>query len=186
MKLKDVVMISGMPGLYKVLGHRKNGLIVESLVEENKKFSTSPTQKVSILSEIAIFTEEGEARLNQVLHNIKEKEKDNLILPDKKSDNKQLAEFMAAVLPDYDKEKVYMSDVKKLTTWYTILKDKLDFETLLKEEDEEDTSVDGTEKKEITPKADKTPAKPVKIKKLNAPANAGGKNKKLVVNRKQS
>ena len=186
MKLKDVVMISGMPGLYKVLGQRKNGLIVESLLEENKKFSTSPTQKISVLSEIAIFTEEGEAKMNQVLHNIYSKEKEGLTIPDKKSDDKTLASFMASALPDYDKEKVYMSDVKKLANWFSILKDKLDFDNLLKEDEEEETSTEVGDKKELAPKPDKTPAKPIKMKKTIAPANSGGKNKKLVVNRKQS
>ena len=73
LELKDIVAISGMPGLYHVIGQRKNGLIVEALDGSGKKFPTAPTTKVSILSDIAMFTLEGEEKLADILVRIKEK-----------------------------------------------------------------------------------------------------------------
>lgn len=137
MELKDIVAISGMPGLYHVIGQRKNGLIVEALDGSGKKIPTSANTKVSILSDIAMFTMEGEERLAKVFLTIHEKTAEGLTVPDKKASDDTFPQFLGKVLPNYDNERIYLSDMKKLANWYNILKDKLDFEALKKSSTEE-------------------------------------------------
>lgn len=161
MELKDVVAISGMPGLYHVIGQRKNGLIVEALDGSGKKIPTSPTTKVSILSDIAMFTMEGEERLAAVLLSIHDKVKEGLAIPDKKANEDQFPQFLGKVLPNYDNERIYLSDMKKLASWYTILSDKLDFDALRKSIEEENAESEGEVKSE---------AKETKIKETKAKA----------------
>jgi hypothetical protein len=163
MELKDVVAISGMPGLYHVIGQRKNGLIVEALDGTGRKIPTSPTTKVSILSDIAMFTMEGEQRLAEVLLTIHDKTKEGLTVPDKKASDDAFPQFLGKVLPNYDNERIYLSDMKKLAAWFTILSDKLDFEALRKTIAEENAESEGdkaevkeTKVKETKAKAEKT------------------------------
>ena len=138
MELKDVVSVTGMPGLHKILGRNKSGLILESLVDQ-KKFSTNPRQRISILSDIAMFTDEGEVKLAQVLTNIKGLEDGGTAIPDAKSSNDEISAFMGKVLPTFDRERVYVSDMRKLFTWYGFLKNSdLDFANLLNESDDSD------------------------------------------------
>ena len=126
MELKDVVSVTGMPGLHKIIGRNKNGLILESL-SDKKKFSTTPRQRISILSDIAMFTDEGEVRLAQVLVNLKNLEETGESVPTSKADNSEVTAFMAKVLPTYDRERVYVSDMKKLFTWYYIWSHRIKF-----------------------------------------------------------
>ncbi len=123
-----------MPGLHKILGQNKNGLVLEALAD-GKKFSTNLRQRVSILSDISMFTDEGEVKLAQVIHQIKELEDAGTTIPNSKLDNDEAKSLMAQVLPNYDRERVYPSDMKKLFTWYHLLKSSLDFASLLKEEE---------------------------------------------------
>lgn len=168
MELKDIVAIAGMPGLYHVIGQRKNGLIVEALDGSGKKIPTSPTTKVSILSDIAMFTMEGEERLAKVLLNIHDKSKDGAIVPDKKASDDAFPQFLGKVLPNYDNERIYLSDMKKLASWYTILSDKLDFEALKKSLEEEAAEGDSESKAEVKAKAE-TKAKAEKTVKTATP-----------------
>lgn len=182
MELKDIVSVSGVAGLHKVIGRNKAGLIVET-IGTGKKFATTANQRVSVLSDIAIFTEEGEARLWQVLKNIQEAEKAGKTVPDTKADNNAVKAYMAVVLPDYDKEKVYTSDMKKLFSWYGIIKDILNWESLGKEEetDNSEASDSGSTDKPIE-KAPKSVA-PKKVK-TAAPRTAGGAKTKTTTPRK--
>ncbi|MCK9480681.1 MAG: DUF5606 domain-containing protein [Bacteroidia bacterium] len=135
MELKDVVAIAGAPGLYKVIGQRKNGMIVESLDGAANKIATSPTQKISVLSDVAIFTDAEEVKLSDVLLEIKKQTENGLSVPDKKADDNALKSFLATIVPNYNKERVYVSDMKKLVGWWQILKDQLDFDKLTVSED---------------------------------------------------
>src|SRR5690606_4036919 len=114
MELKDIVAISGMPGLYHVIGQRKNGLIVEALDGTGKKIPTSANTKVSILSDIAMFTMEGEERLAAVFLSIHDKIKEGFEIPDKKANDDVFPQFLGKVLPNFDNERIYLSDMKKL------------------------------------------------------------------------
>jgi len=161
MELKDVVSVTGMPGLHKILGRNKSGLILESLVDQ-KKFSTNPRQRISILSDIAMFTDEGEVKLAQVLTNIKGLEDGGTAIPDAKSSNDEISAFMGKVLPTFDRERVYVSDMRKLFTWYGFLKNSdLDFANLLNESDDsDDANTDGDAPKAEAKTAKKATAAP--------------------------
>jgi hypothetical protein len=135
MELKDIVAISGIGGLHQIVGRNKNGLIVETIDEKKKRFSTTLSQKISVLTDIAIFTESEEVRLAQVIKNIKAAEDAGTVIPDNKASNDDLKAFMEKVLPEYDKERVYVSDIRKLANWYRILRDVIDYASLDEVED---------------------------------------------------
>ncbi|OJX83792.1 MAG: hypothetical protein BGP01_10275 [Paludibacter sp. 47-17] len=118
--LKEILSISGKPGLYKLVSQGKNMLVVESLLD-GKRIPTYTRDKVVSLGDIAMFTETEEIPLRQVLTNIKVKENGGLCPVDPKADNHQLKQYMAEILPDYDRDRVYPSDMRKLFSWYNIL-----------------------------------------------------------------
>ena len=120
--LRTILSISGKPGLYKLISRGKNMLIVEALVATQKRQPVHGTDKVISLGDIAMYTDDEEVPLRQVFANVKAKEegKPATIDPKKASAN-ELHEYMAAVLPNYDRDRVYNNDIKKLITWYNIL-----------------------------------------------------------------
>lgn len=118
--LKTILSISGKPGLFKLVSQGKNMLIVESLVDK-KRVPAYAKDKVISLGDIAIYTEETEVPLHEVLTAIKEKEnggKVNINLNGKPDD---LRAYLGEVLPTFDRDRVYPSDIKKLLAWYNIL-----------------------------------------------------------------
>ena len=128
MDLKDVVAISGMSGLHKIIGKTKTGLILET-VGTAKRFPTGIQDNVSILDDISMFTEDGDMKLAEVFVKLNEKEKAGEVIPDGKVDVKTQRAFVTATIK-LDNERVYDSDVKKLLTWFHLLKGQLDFTTL--------------------------------------------------------
>lgn len=118
--LKEILSISGKPGLFKLVSQGKNMLIVESLVD-GKRIPAYSKDKVVSLGDIAIFTETAEVKLGIVLTALKTKENGASSGIDAKADNDKLRNYMAEILPDYDKERVYPSDIRKLINWYNIL-----------------------------------------------------------------
>ena len=121
--LKQIANIAGYPGLYRILKPSRNGVIVESLDEKKAKTMMGPTARVSVLNDISIYvdTEEQSKPLGDVLLAVNEKYGENLTV-DPKGSNDVLAEFMASVVPDYDRDRVRSTDIKKLIVWYGILR----------------------------------------------------------------
>jgi Domain of unknown function (DUF5606) len=122
MELKDIASLSGKSGLFKIVSPTRSGVILESLDEAKAKLVASSTQKVSVLSEISIFTtgKDGSTPLLEVLKKVKKDFADTLgVHAD--SDPKELRAFLKSVLPEYDEAKVYVSDMRKLVRWYGIL-----------------------------------------------------------------
>lgn len=119
MDLTKIISISGMPGLYKVIGSMKQGAVVESL-SDGKRFPTYPSHKVSALSDITIYTKGENIPLPEVLKKIYEKE-EGKETPALKPDSEEMKKYFESVLPEYDKEKVHNSDIKKLVNWYNAL-----------------------------------------------------------------
>lgn len=119
--LKTILSISGKPGLYKLVTQGKNMLIVESLVDK-KRIPAYAKDKIISLGDIAIYTHDEETPLHEVLNTIKEKE-NGAKLPFQPSALKpnELAAYMKEILPNYDEERVYNSDIKKLLNWYNLL-----------------------------------------------------------------
>ncbi len=133
--LKDILAISGQPGLYKMVSNTKNGIIVENL-ETGKRMPSYATAKVSALEDIAIFTEDGEDKpLREVLKSISDKENGGAGI-DPKSESNELKAYFEEIMPEYDKDRVYVSDIKKVFQWYSIIQ-KLKMLDLLEEEKEE-------------------------------------------------
>lgn len=118
--LKEILSITGKPGLFKLVSQGKNMLIVESLLD-GKRIPAYAKDKVVSLGDIAIFTETEEVPLGQVFENIKAKESAAVCSIDAKADNDTLRKYMAEVLPEYDRDRVYPSDIRKLINWYNVL-----------------------------------------------------------------
>ncbi len=145
MKLKDILAISGYPGLYKYLSKAKNGIIVESLIDK-KRFPAYSSAKVSALEDVAIYTTTGETPLKEVLSKIFEKEQGRPAIDPKAATNDELKAYFSSVLPEYNSEKVYISDIKKVLLWYNILHQ---LNMLNLPEDEEDAKSETKESNEI-------------------------------------
>lgn len=119
MNLKDILAIAGEGTLFKFIAQGKNAVIVENL-ETGRRFSAGATARVSALDEIAIFTSGEDMPLGKVMDKIWEKENGGETLSNRQPDA-ELREYFAVVLPDYDRDRVYTSDIKKVLHWYSIL-----------------------------------------------------------------
>ena len=135
----EVAAVSGKPGLYKVIKPTRSGVILESLDDKKSKLVVGGNQRVSILSEISIYTmtEEGTVNLETVLKKVEKEFKGDLGV-DQTADNEELKAFMKHVLPEFDEDKVYPSDIKKLINWYHLIRSNAP--ELLEETKEESTS----------------------------------------------
>ena len=122
MTLDKILSISGKPGLYKLLTQTRSGFDGESLLD-GKRLSVGIRNNVSVLSEIAIYTLEEEVPLREVFQKIKDKENGGKTSVSHKDDKLKLEEYFFEVLPNYDEDRVYPSDIKKIVQWYNILID---------------------------------------------------------------
>ena len=119
MSLEKILTISGKPGLYQLQNQTRSGFLATSLVD-GKKISVSAKQNVSILSEIAIYTLTEELPLSEVFIKISNKENGGEAISHK-STRDELEEYFFGILPDYDEDRVYPSDIKKVVQWYNLL-----------------------------------------------------------------
>lgn len=122
MSLEKVLSISEKPGLFKLIAQTRNGFIAESLID-GKRISANIHSNVSLLSEIAIYTLTEEIPLVEVLKKIKDKENGEKTSISHKSSKDELEEYFFDILPDYDEDRVYASDIKKIIRWYNILQE---------------------------------------------------------------
>ncbi len=146
MDLKEILSIAGRPGLFKTITQAKNGVIVESL-SEGKRFTAFAHERISSLEEISIFTEEDDMPLIDVFKMMFEKLEGKQAI-DPKSNKGALSKFFDEMIPEYDKERVYTSDIKKVISWYNTLVEKEMLEFPEEEEKEEENSAAVDEKKE--------------------------------------
>jgi hypothetical protein len=126
--LQKVLYISGYPGLFTLISQGRNGVIVEAM-SDKKRMNAGPSMRVTNLSEVAMYTDTDEISLKEVLLKIKDCQSGEPAI-DHKSDAAVLHKFMETVLPNYDRDRVYTSHIKKLVEWYNILQknDMLEFE----------------------------------------------------------
>ena len=167
MVLKDILAISGEPGLFKFIAQGKNAIIVEHL-ETGKRSSAFSSHKVSSLEDISIFTENEDLSLGKVFDKIYEKESGGPAI-DAKSDPDKLKIYFEEIVPDYSHEKVYASDIKKVFLWYNILQKK---NMLIREEPEKAKEAE-TDSKSVESEITETPDKretPAPQKKVKTPA----------------
>ena len=120
--LRTILSVSGKPGLYKLISQGKNMLILEALDATKKRFPVYGQDKVISLGDIAMYTDDEEVALAEVLESVKTKSNGGVTAIDyKKASADELQAFMAEVLPTYDRDRVHNSDIKKLIQWYNIL-----------------------------------------------------------------
>ncbi len=145
MNLKDIMAIAGKPGLYKMIAQAKNGLIVESIID-HKRIQAFTSDKISTLEEISIYTESDDMPLKEVLRKMYEK-LDAKPAPDFKGDNNKIKSFFLDLLPEYDKERVYVSHMQKIINWYNLLLEQnlIDLEKDEEPEAESETVVNSEE-----------------------------------------
>jgi len=187
MTVKGIIAISGKGGLFKVVAQGKNNVIVEALADK-KRFPAYATDRISALEDISIFTTSEDKSLVEIFSTIYQKENGKNCISHKEDPTK-LASYLAEVLPDYDRERVYPSDIKKIFMWYNLLIDagELKWEDEAKEESTESVLPKETEPKKekkapAAPKAkaavgDKAKAKPITAKKAVTPKTGTSRGK---------
>lgn len=136
--LKDILSISGKPGLQKLISNSSNAIIVESLID-GKRFPAYSNAKIIALADISIYTETEDLPLKEIFKRMHEKENGQKTISHKDATEKIIAYFNE-IVPEYDKERVYTSDMKKVIQWYNLLVEKnlLDFSEEEKEEEKKD------------------------------------------------
>ena len=138
MSLDKILSISGKPGLYQIVTQTRTGAVVESL-NDKKRITVGAHSNISILSEIAIYTLSEEVPLREVLKTVKDKSNGEQTAISHKASKDDLEEFFFDVLPNYDEDRVYPSDIKKVIQWYNILQ-KNNLLASLEAQDDADTS----------------------------------------------
>ena len=121
--MQDTILaISGKPGLYRLVSRGRGMLIVETIDAAKKRMPLSQRDRVTSLNDVSMYTNEDDMPLMDIFQSIYNKVQEGLqVIDHKKADKAQLAEFMGAVVPDYDRDRVHDSDIKKLAQWYNIL-----------------------------------------------------------------
>jgi len=144
MDLKDILAISGYPGLFKFVSQGRNAIIVENL-ETKKRMSAFGSERISSLEEISVYTDEEDLPLVDVVKKIFEKEGNKPAI-DPKSPPEKLKNYFSEIIPGYDRDRVYTSDIKKILTWYNLMH-KLKMVKFDEEEEKEGKEQDSKEKK---------------------------------------
>lgn len=147
MEFKDILAVPGMPGLYKVVGNNKNGFIVESILD-GKRTMVNGQQRIMTLVDIAVYTSGEEKPLREIFLSLQEKTNGKLPV-DPKGDEKKIRDFFRTIVPDFDDERVYTSDIKKMLNWFLLLSGKVDF---AKPAEEEVSAIKKEEEKPVVPK----------------------------------
>ncbi len=164
MDLSGIISISGMPGLYKVVSQAKNGVIVESLIDK-KRFPAFATNKISALEDISMFTTNDDKRISEIMKTIFDKEGGKKCI-DNKADDKAIIAYFAEILPDYDKERVYVSNMRKLFSWYNLLSETGNLKA------KEEVAAEGEKKAKVSAED-----KPKKVTKVAKDTSKGAKTK---------
>ncbi len=168
--LKNILSVTGKPGLFRLVSRGNNMLIIESL-EDGKRTPTYARDKIVSLADISMFTLDEDVPLHEVLEALRKKENNQVCSLDaKKADNEVLRNFFAEVLPNFDRDRVYPSDIRKLIQWYNIMirAGFTDFSEI--EEDGIETTI-------ATEEQTKTAVKPVQNKAVKTQKSAAAKPK---------
>jgi len=151
MNIKDILTISGQPGLYKLISQGKNAVIVENL-ETGKRMPSHASNRISALEDISVFTDSEELALKELFKRLFVKEDGKQSPNPKKMTGDALKKYFAELVPDYDRDRVYVSDIKKAIQWYNLLVSK---EMLDLEDDEDLKEGEDAEVAAETPKKNK-------------------------------
>ncbi|GAB3169998.1 DUF5606 family protein [Telluribacter humicola] len=181
--LKEIANISGKSGLYRILKPSRAGVIVEGLNEKREKTMIGPTARVSVLKDVSVFTEgaEDSVPLADVFMQIREKHGEEVEVNTKTASDKELIEFMDDILPEFDRSRVYISDIKKIINWYNLLSQYAPeaFETSTEAATEEATEDTATEETATVDTAETEESAPVEASgEAEATETKGTKSKK--------
>ena len=166
--LTGIISITGQPGLYKIVAQSKNGIIVEGLADK-KRVNVYASTKVSTLSDISMFTTGDDKPLEEIMTTIFEKEKGGPAV-DSKSEDKAIEKYFSEILPEYDKDRVYISNMRKLINWYN----NLQVNGALKQKEE---NKEGEEKAITMKSEEKTSVKKAVGKEGHGPKTSAGVKK---------
>jgi hypothetical protein len=171
MEYREIVAVTGIGGLFQLLTTKSDGAIVRNISDKTTKFISARVHNVTPLESIEIYTTGDNVRLHDVFRKMKENETSTPILDSKNADNKAIKSYFDSVFPDFDDERVYVSDMKKMLKWYELLNanDLLRFEDVAEEATAEEPVAAKTEETEPAEK----PAKKARAKKAAAPAEGG-------------
>jgi len=134
MNLKDFVAVSGMSGLYKLVATRTNGLLVQEIDSEKTKFASSRKHQFTPLETVAIYTDSDSTELKEIFQRMSDNLSE-LPLPESNASRDAFFDYFSEILPDYDEDRVMISDVKKVIKWFNFLKDRAFFEDTSDEEE---------------------------------------------------
>lgn len=152
MEYRQIVAVTGMPGLYQLVSTKNDGAFVRSLIDKSIKFVSSRLHQLTPLESIEIYTYGENVRLHEVLETIKNNDAPvKELISNKKASNDEWRSYFATVLPNFDQERVYVSDIKKILKWYELLKanDLLNFD-MYRQVDTQDAAADTEEVAEET------------------------------------
>ncbi|GEM_PF-39209 len=164
MEYRQIVAVTGLPGLYQLVSTKNDGALVRSLADKSIKFVSSRVHQLTPLESIEIYTYSENVRLHEVLEQIKSNDAPvKELLSGKKASNDELKKYFATILPDFDQERVYVSDIKKVLKWYELLKanDLLNFE-IYKQSAEDTGDIELAPKEEAAAEVEETPKKAAK------------------------
>ncbi len=153
MNLTGIISIAGKPGLFKVVAQGKNNIIVESL-EDKKRTPAYSSDRISALDDISIYTTDEDVSLKVIMKTIYDKENGAETISHK-DDKKKLENYILEILPNYDQERVYISDVKKIFQWYNLLHKSGELKLAEKEEESETPTAEDSKTEEKVPKKEK-------------------------------
>ena len=156
MNLRGIVAVSGKPGLFKLIGQNKTGFILEGLDAQKTKLVVNMSNaRMASLEDITVFGEDDDLKLIDIFEKMKRQKS----IPDPKADGQALRSFFREVAPDHDEERVYSSDIKKIITWFQIIKPLPIFDEKAPEPiDEQTLKAAAVKAKETAPKAEVKPA----------------------------
>lgn len=179
MEWKDIAVVSGKPGMYRVFKPTRSGMILEAIAKRKTKLVINSSYRVSIMQEISLYTTDGEGSvpISEIFYRINDKFALKL---DISKETTALTAFMSDILPNYDPKKVYVSDMKKVVSWYRILAEFLPemlVRKVVEEETKEEQSKEEETKEEQVKAKPKAKAKPKKETKAKAKAKAKPKAK---------
>lgn len=146
MQFREIISVPGMGGLFKVVANNRSGFIVESLADSKRTIINS-SQKIMTLNDVAVYTESGEVPLKEIFKKIQSSVGNKLDV-DVKGEPKKLRDYFKQLVPDFEEDRVYTSDIKKMLTWFELLAPNIDFSAEEKEEDK--SLVDNKDDKHIT------------------------------------
>jgi hypothetical protein len=179
MQYRDIVSVTGLGGLFQLLATKSDGAIVRNILDKTTKFISARTHNVTPLESIEVYTTTDNVRLHEVFQKMKDNEKAIKIVDGKTADNNAIKSYFKSIFPEFDEERVYVSDMKKMLKWYEVLKanNLLNFEQM-KEEAAAEAATETAATTEEAPAAEAKEEKaPKKARAKKAEATADGEPK---------